>query len=132
MRNVYLFVLALTLLNCSVDDTDNTEQDIVGKWQITSILSNDVEVSNDCSRLTNVNFMESGAYTAQKYDEGTLGCTLTEKNGKWEKVSTNVFSITMPEKTFNFQANVQDDTLEIIYTTGDNNDFRIVQKYERE
>lgn len=92
---LYLFILSTFLISCDSNEEEPSELDVViGKWELTSEMENEIEISTECSRKTNITFLENGtASETSYYDNGNSTCDSDTSTVNWENVGDSNYRI---------------------------------------
>ena len=93
-----LFAQALVGMSCNNDD--DTQDPIIGKWQLEQIFSDDVSDDiSDCQKETVIEFKADGTYSLidsveTSINASSLECVKTPISGTWENSGDDTYTFT--------------------------------------
>ncbi len=105
-RVLILSLLLFTLFSCSNDDdTENSNDPILGKWFLFSV--NNTEVS-DCEKKSSIEFKSNGVFISDTFQvAGTNGTDCLNINiieNRWENKGDNLYSYNNLESVIDFSS----------------------------
>ncbi len=118
-----LGIAVTTLFSCSSDDdaSNNSENPIVGEWQVVSFIdrNGDIEEASTCEKLAILTINNDGTFTSTSYDndgkneDGSDKCKPDEPNSGTYTIEGDLITVVVDEVTSIDKFTIESDKLTI-------------------